>query len=108
MMRVGVSSQEALGLSEAPSKGGNCVHASASPLEAMAERCNWLRSAHSISTDPFGKAVIAAGVPESVLAEWSVDPQVKYNGGKSSLFDLVEDLDSSACIAKLVDIYNQQ
>jgi hypothetical protein len=30
---------------------------------------------------------------------------VKYNGSMSSLFDLVEDLDSSACIAKLVDIY---
>jgi hypothetical protein len=102
------ASWQSLGLPGPCDVGDNGVHASASPFEAMAERCNWLRSTHSISTDPFGKAAIAAGVPESVLAEWSVDPQVKYNGGKSSLFDLVEDLDSSACIAKLVDIYNQQ
>ena len=84
------------------------MHASASPFEAMAERCNWLRSSHSISSDAFGMAAIAAGVPESVLEEWSVDPQVMYNGVKSSLYDLVEDLDTSACIAKLVDIYSQQ
>jgi len=99
---------ESLGLPGPCDVGDNGVHASASPFEAMAERCNWLRSTHSISTDPFGKAAIAAGVPESVLADWSVDPQVVYDGKKSSLFDLVEDLDSSACIAKLVDIYKQQ
>ena len=99
------ASWQSLGLPGPCDVGDNGVHASASPFEAMAERCNWLRSTHSISTDPFGKAAIAAGVPESVLAEWSVDPQVKYNGSMSSLFDLVEDLDSSACIAKLVDIY---
>ncbi len=99
---------QSLGLPGPCNVGDNGVHASASPFEAMAERCNWLRSTHSISTDPFGKAAIAAGVPESVLADWSVDPQVMYNGKKSSLFDLVEDLDSSACIAKLVDIYKQQ
>lgn len=99
---------QSLGLRAPCDVGDNGVHASASPFEAMAERCNWLRSTHSISTDPFGKACIAAGIPESVLKDWSVDPQVKYNGKKSSLFDLVEDLDSSTCIAKLVDIYKQQ
>ena len=72
----------------------------------MAERCNWLRG--NITSDPFGKAAIAAGVPVATLKDWSVDPQVVYNGKKSSLFDLVEDMDSSECIAKLVDIYKQQ
>jgi hypothetical protein len=99
---------QSLGLPAPCDVGDNGVHASASPFEAMAERCNWLRSTHSISSDPFGKACIAAGIPESVLKDWSVDPQVKYNGKKASLFDLVEDLDSSTCIAKLVDIYKQQ
>ncbi len=35
------------------------------------------------------------------MKEWSVDPQVKFAGGKSSLFDLLEDMDSTACVAKL-------
>ena len=39
---------------------------------------------------------------------WSVDPQVSFNGEKASLFDLVEDLDSTACLQKLVEIYQQQ
>ena len=48
-----------LGL-KAPCNGGdNAVHASASPLEGMAERTNWLGVA--IADDPFGKVLLAAG-----------------------------------------------
>ena len=97
---------QGLGLPGPCDVGDNGVHASASPFEAMAERCNWLEG--SISSDPFGAAAIRAGVPEATLEAWSVDPQVSFNGEKASLFDLVEDLDSTACLQKLVAIYQQQ
>lgn len=93
---------EALGLKSVPNVGDNGVHASASPFEALAERNNWLSV--PIAKDPFGAALIAAGVPENVIADWSVDPQVMVDGKKGSLFDALEDLDSADCIAKCVAI----
>ena len=41
------------------------MHASASPFEALAERCNWLKA--SVDSDPYGAACIAAGVPAEFL-----------------------------------------
>ena len=45
---------------------------------------------------------------------WTISPhwiphrrQVTFEGNQCSLFDLVEDLDSSACIAKLLSIADQ-
>eukprot|EP00435_Cladocopium_sp_Y103_P048921 s1987_g14.t1 len=79
--------------------GDNGVHASASPFEALAERSNWLRA--SISKDPFGKALLASGIPLPLLTkEWFSDPSVEFEGGKKSLFDLLEDLDAAACVKK--------
>ena len=51
---------KALGLQSEPNVGDNGVHASASPFEALAERNNWLSV--PIASDPFGAALIAAGV----------------------------------------------
>ena len=66
---------KSLGL-KAPCNGGdNAVHASASPFEGLAERTNWL--AVSIADDPFGKALLEAGVPEATIKKWSSDPQVR-------------------------------
>merc|ERR1712167_132128 len=78
--------------------GDNGVHASASPFEALAERNNWLGAA--FSEDPYGKELLAAGISEAMLKEWSVDPQVK---GKS-IFDQLEDLDAAACTAKAAEL----
>jgi hypothetical protein len=64
----------ALGLAYEPNTGDNCVHASASPFEALAERMNWLKA--DISKDSFGAICLAAGIPAATLQEWSVDPQV--------------------------------
>eukprot|EP00913_Durusdinium_trenchii_P002223 g2053.t1 len=64
-----------LGLKAQPDTGDNGVHASASPFEALAERSNWLRA--SISKD----------------SPWR---RVEFEGGKKSLFDLLEDLDAPA------------
>jgi len=89
-----------LGLKEVPNVGDNGVHASASPFEALAERMNWLST--PLAADPFGAALLDAGVREAFIKEGSVDPQVPLpDGKKGSLFDALEDLDTDECIDKL-------
>merc|ERR1719210_589514 len=88
----------ALELKAEPNTGDNGVHASASPFEGLAERCNWL--GRSIHVDIFGKAMLASGVPESMIKAWMDDPPVKFEGKMQSLFDLLEDLDGSECLTK--------
>eukprot|EP00966_Prymnesium_polylepis_P303230 7004321-Prymnesium_polylepis.1 len=69
----------------------------------MAERLNWL--ATPLSADPFARALRASGVPEAFIRQGTVDPQVDLvGGGKGSLFDALEDLDSAACLAKVVEL----
>jgi len=95
---------EGLGLKAEPDTGDNAVHASASPFEAAAERNNW--SQVPFAEDAFGKVLLQSGLPESVLKEWSVDPQVKKDAtSKGSLFDQVEDMDAAECTAKLMELY---
>jgi hypothetical protein len=92
---------KSLGMDTEPTVGDNCVHASASPFEGLAEKMNWLKV--SPAEDEFGAALIGAGVDESTIKEWSVDPLVK---GKS-LFDALEDLDTAECIAAAVELANK-
>lgn len=87
-----------LGLSYEPFVSDNGVHASASPFEGLAERMNWMKD--TPETDMFGAQLIAAGISADTIRAWSLDPQVK---GKS-LFDQLEDLDASACLAKAVEL----
>jgi hypothetical protein len=94
---------ESLGLKSVPNTGDNGVHASASPFEALSERSNWLGA--SLSTDPFGKAMLAAGVPLKTIKSWTDDPPVPFEGKKQSLFDLLEDLDGKECLKKSAAIY---
>ena len=101
---VAPPSPQALGLAPAPNTGNNCVHASASPFEGFAERTNWLKDAYTFAADPFGKLCLDAGISEATLKAWSVDPQVLVEGTKGSLFDAVEDLDTTPCLAKLAAI----
>ena len=94
---------ESLGLAAAPNTTDNGVHASASPFEGLAERMNWLQA--SIADDPFGKKLLAAGIPAETLTKWSVDPRVPMpDGSTGSLFDALEDLDLAECIEKAVAI----
>lgn len=87
------------GLAAEPNVGENCVHASASPFEALAEKMNWLKV--KANEDAFGKAMLKA-VPESMLNEWTVDPQVTLatKDGKKSIFDQLEDMDADVCVAQ--------
>jgi hypothetical protein len=67
-----------LKLKAVPNVGDNGVHASASPFEALAERCNWLKA--NPESDAFGAACIAAGVSKETLLEFANDPTVKFEG----------------------------
>jgi len=92
-----------LGLKESPNVGDNGVHASASPFEAFAERANWLGM--PMEGDEFGKQMKKAGLAQSLVSDWSVDPQVAIESGKKgSIFDALEDLDSKECLEKLVQL----
>ncbi len=80
------------------------MHASASPFEGLAEKTNWLK--RTVEGDKFGKAILAKGIPLATIKAWSVDPRVEVpGGGKGSLFDALEDLDSEDCLKKLAQLY---
>lgn len=90
---------EKLGLQDAPDVGNNGVHASASPFEGLTEKLNWLGA--EVSKDPFGKALISAGLDSPTIAEWGLDPHLP---GFGSVFDNLENLDFAACVDKLVEM----
>ena len=90
-------------MKDEPNKGDNGVHASASPFEGLAEKCNWLNM--DLEEDAFGKALIDSGIAKSTLVEWSVDPRVILpDGTQGSVFDALEDMDVFECLAKLVEL----
>ena len=96
-----------LGLKGKPNTGDNGVHASASPFEGFAERCNWLDA--SVEDDQFGKGLLSAGVSKDNIKQWSGDCQVSVDGetaeGKTmSVFDSLEDLDADISLVKVAKI----
>eukprot|EP00440_Ansanella_granifera_P012753 gb/GFBE01013854.1/.p1 GENE.gb/GFBE01013854.1/~~gb/GFBE01013854.1/.p1 ORF type:complete len:321 (+),score=123.31 gb/GFBE01013854.1/:1-963(+) len=94
---------EELGLKDKPNVGDNGMHASASPFEGFAERNNWLET--PIQDDTFGRAMLAAGLPESMIKSWSVDPQVNIDKTKlGSVFDQLEDMDAKVCLDKVTEL----
>jgi len=87
-----------LGLDAEPNTGNNGMHASASPFEGLAERCNWLGV--PLEQDSYGKAMLALGLPAGLIKTWFDDPAVPFQGKRQSLFDLLEDLNSRECLKK--------
>lgn len=97
----------ALGLKAEPNIGDNGIHASASPFEALAERCNWLSS--KIEEDSFGSSLLNGGLSKDLITAWSVDPQINIGDGKKGgLFDQVEDIDNAQCLQRLVELSKMQ
>uniref|UniRef100_A0A7S2SHS7 Nucleoside-diphosphate kinase n=1 Tax=Mucochytrium quahogii TaxID=96639 RepID=A0A7S2SHS7_9STRA len=90
---------EKLGLNAKPDVGDNGLHASASPFEAAAERINWTGA--ELEKDVYGKAALSLGICKNKLKAWMKDAQVEYEGSKQSIFDLLEDLDTSETLEKL-------
>eukprot|EP00559_Dactyliosolen_fragilissimus_P009047 CAMPEP_0184865396 /NCGR_PEP_ID=MMETSP0580-20130426/17946_1 /TAXON_ID=1118495 /ORGANISM="Dactyliosolen fragilissimus" /LENGTH=341 /DNA_ID=CAMNT_0027364581 /DNA_START=16 /DNA_END=1041 /DNA_ORIENTATION=+ len=96
-------SYKELGLKDAPNRGDNGVHASASPFEGLAERCNWM--GRNVSEDSFGMALLEAGIPKETIQHWCKDPAIKLPEGKvGSIFDELEDMDTSACFDTLLKL----
>jgi len=95
-----------LGLANQPSTGENAVHASASSLEALVERMNWLDL--DLDEDPFGRALLSKKVSTQAVKEWAQDPVVCRGGERRSLFDLVENLDHKECLECLVELFDHQ
>lgn len=93
---------QSLGLSSEPNKGENGVHGSASPMEGLFERMNWLQQ--EVLSDIYGKQLTGAGISSETIKTWSGDPAVEFEGAKNSLFDLLEDLDLEACTTKAIAI----
>ncbi|KAJ1635025.1 nucleoside diphosphate kinase [Pavlovales sp. CCMP2436] len=93
---------EELGMASKPDTSDNGVHASASPLEGMAEKNNWLGT--PLAKDPFGKLLLGASLKPALIKAWTIDPVVNYDeaGTKGSLFDALEDIDVGPAFEKLV------
>jgi nucleoside diphosphate kinase len=95
-----------LGLAEAPNVGENCVHASASPFEGLAERMNWL--GYKADRDAFGKALLDAGVRAKTIKDWTLDPVVSYGDKQAptnkSIWDTLEDMDMPECVEKCAEV----
>ena len=92
-----------LGLETEPNQSDNGIHASASPLEGLAEKVNWLE--RKPENDAFGKALLEAGISQETIEAWSVDPRVLLPPDgqvEGSIFDAVEDMDVQDCLAKLL------
>ena len=90
-------------MKSAPNKSDNGVHASASPFEGLAEKCNWLGL--PIEKVDFGKALLEAGLSEKTIKAWSLDPRIELGDGeKGSVFDSLEDMDAKECLEKLVEL----
>jgi len=96
-----------LGLPSLPNVGDNGVHASASPFEALCERMNWLEV--QCKNDSYCRSLVKGGITEKTISAWSVDPQVKLEGGKKgSIWDALEDMDASACLDKIKKVQDIQ
>jgi len=94
-----------LGLPSEPNVGENCVHASASPFEALAERMNWL--GRRADKDDYGKELLKVVRPKTIK-DWSLDPQVSYGDKQAptlkSIYDSLEDMDAQDCLDKCQEI----
>ena len=53
-----------------------------------------------IEDDFYGRGLMAAGLPASVITAWCDDPQVTFQGKKGSLFDYLEDLDADTVLLR--------
>jgi hypothetical protein len=80
------------------------VHASASPFEGLAEKCNWLGI--KIEDDAFGKALLGAGLSREEITAWFKDPQIKIDeSANGSVFDALEEMDVEDCLRKIKELY---
>jgi len=96
----------ALGLAARPNINDNALHVSASSFESMVERANWL--GHDILDDPLTRVLRdQAGVPLKTLKAWVDDPTIYYRKQRSTLFDVLTDLDAQQCVLTAAQIIHE-
>jgi len=103
------SKYEEFGLESAPTKVFNAIHASASPLEGLAERMNWC--SRQINADDYGRILLGRGIPESRILDWVSGEAVvdaKDESKTTCVFDIVKGMDSKECTEKLTELYDYE
>lgn len=95
-----------VGYAVPPTSSTNGVHGSASPLEALKERCLW--AGIPVEEDPYGAELAKAlrGVVPSPTHQW-IEDRLFGNpivGGNVQLFDLVENTNPSDCSTAIVQV----
>jgi len=101
ILRIIRNTWKELDLSAMPISGDSCVLAPASPFQALAERCYWLHA--SVSTDLFGRALLAEDIPHETIIKWFQNPTVQSVGpeGRSRpLFEELADLNAGECLQR--------
>lgn len=95
---------EEFGLSGPCNGSDNGVHASASPLEGLGEKMNWLSK--SPQDETFGSALLKNGITEEIIKSWCIDPQVclELPETMGGIFDALEDTDVEDCLIKCIKI----
>lgn len=97
-----LSRADELNLGFVPTTSKNCVHGSASPLEAFNERCIWTGA--TATTDAFPGALANKFKVTGPNIEWfRTNPTI---GGKP-LFDMVEDTNTTPCLNVLAKLSKQ-
>jgi len=101
---------EDLGLPSQPSLMNNVVHFSASPLEGLREKLNWIQ--RKFLEDPYGRALAEQGITRTLLKEsFFLDPMVTVPGrdtGKVNIFEVLKDLDAKECLDMMIRVYDQE
>jgi len=94
-----------MGLEEQPNTSGNVIHGSASPVEAVWERWNWLGL--KLASDPMASSLRKAAVlSQTDLLRWGTDPLVSVKGEceRTSLYDMFENHDSPTCLERSTQV----
>ncbi|CUF98075.1 Hypothetical protein, putative [Bodo saltans] len=91
-----------LELLETPNVSDNGIHASAGPLEGLAERRIWLQI--DIEKDTYAQALTMSGLEPSVLELLLKNPVLSWRDRTGPAFDLLEDQQSADCASALLDL----
>jgi Ca2+-binding EF-hand superfamily protein len=94
---------QALGLAEQPNVSDNGVHASAGPVEGLAERITWTGA--TVEGDSFGKQLLGAGFTEEQIKGWLGNPTATLKGKTAPIFDLLEDHQTSDVLSIVKEAY---
>lgn len=103
-----------LGMDAQPTLRNDCIHASASPLEGLAERLHWCSK--KVHQDEYGRILLGKGIPEAKILDWCdnvivmplQEEGVFESGGECRIFDVVQGLNSKECAEKLTQVYDQE